>query len=487
LVWRFAPDIDPTTPQIYTAMARMMPTPWGTYRSSPSRTTLAGTITSSLGHLSVPTILLRTDGTARWIAAEQDAGGALSLFDSTDGSSWTYVAGWAAIARPSNDVQYGQFGNVSIAVGRNGTTKASSTTGGAFADLAGSPPKANLIAVQSNVVLLFDTDNGVNVYTDGWYASDVGDHTNWSTGEAANGRLLNTPGAIKCAIAFADRVLAFKDTSVYEGQYVGGVVKWAWRVLHPAIGCSSPNGAATDGKTVFFYGTKGAYIYDGVQFTPVDDGVYKYLSTNYPASGVNVIHSASERVFSISTDSGTPVMYCPSSGLWGVAADSDPLNLWTGFGVIAQMKIPPGYARHVMTQTGIPPVTMGFHRMDGTSYASVVSSVKTGWLGNDKTITDIQRVTPQFVPDGDYSYGNGTDATYPAKLTLKASATRGGTMSQVTNSPVYINTAKGRFDILSGARWQEITIEDMSGASSGMAGGMELSGIDVTAVPGGTD
>jgi hypothetical protein len=111
-----------------------------------------------------------------------------------------------------------QYGDVTIcAMGAGASTVKS--TGGAFSALAGAP-KGEIICVHKNAVLIFNTDTSA----DGWAASDVGDYTNWTTGEAANGRLIDIAGAITAAIPFGDAVYVFKANAIYRMTYVGGTV-----------------------------------------------------------------------------------------------------------------------------------------------------------------------------------------------------------------------------------------------------------------------
>jgi hypothetical protein len=475
-MWRFAPDVDPTTPEIYTAMSRMIPTPWGTYRTGPS---ISGTFGSGGAVSGTPVgsaLLAKTDGTTRWVV-----GTPTKLYDSdATGTTFTDRSGAATfsaadyVSNSSKRWQFAQFGDVTIAVQLGNNPQASSS--GNFADLGGSPPKAACVAVQSNAVILANVNTGSAV-GDGWYASDVGDHTNWSTGEAANGRLLQTPGDIKCLIAFKGVVLAFKETSVYEGQYVGGTVKWAWRLLHPTIGTSSASGVATNGQLLFVYGLSGAYIYDGAQFTRVDQGVEKYAQTNFAPDVTNdVIYSYKEQLFCIYALTRQFMAYCPATGLWSAGLDA-PASASTTIVRLTPVKMLPGYARRVVYSTSVPNTEA--RELTGADYSNggaLLSSVTTGWIGNDLTVTNVTDVIPQFVPAGDYSYNNGHGSTYPAVLTHKTAMTRAATMASTSASPVTMNTTTGRFNVNVSARWHEFTITDGS-QLTGNEGGMELSGI----------
>lgn len=126
-----------------------------------------------------------------------------------------------------------QYGNITLCVMGN-TIATAYSSGGTFSALAGAP-KAEIVLTQSNCVLMFNTDTS----PDGWAASDVGDYTNWTTGEAASGRLLATPGPITAAIPVGNDVIVFKGNAIYRMTYVGGLIKWATQLLYTGIGCQA--------------------------------------------------------------------------------------------------------------------------------------------------------------------------------------------------------------------------------------------------------
>ena len=172
---------------------------------------------------------------------------------------WQYSGG--TLTDRTNGVTIGsypmmvQYGNVTICV-MGASAATCNATGGNFSALAGAP-NGEIVVAQSNAVLIFNT----NAAADGWAASDVGDYTNWTTGEAASGRLIQTPGPITAAVTFGDSVIVFKPSSIYRMRYVGGAVKWAVELLHPTIGCSE-----TGASSAFFMKYAAAASAQGVLF-----------------------------------------------------------------------------------------------------------------------------------------------------------------------------------------------------------------------------
>lgn len=470
-MWRFAPDVDPTTPEVYVAMERMIPTPWGTYRTSPSMVGANGS-TAQAPYGSA--LLVKNDGTERWVVGTPG-----KLYDSdATGNSFTDRSG-TSYGGSVNPWQFAQYGNVTIAVKLDVAPQASTT--GNFANLAGSPPKAALIAVQSNAVMLANYNDGSSV-PDGWWASDVGDHTQWTPGagvDSAYGRLIQTPGPITALFAFGNDVYAFKKSSIYRGTYVGSPIYWNWSLVHTSIGVSSPNAVATDGQRMFLYGEAGAYMFDGATLTRVDAGVEKYLQSNYAPASANVVWSSKERIFCIGTTGNSFAAYCPDVGLWSVGADAAGSLSALSVNVT---KIPPGYDRRgfYLISSNYSPYTA-----TGTNYAYQASSITTGRIGADGVTTTVTRVVPLFVPDGDYSYSNGTGTTYPANIVHTTAATRGASLGNSVGT--YLNTVTGRFDVNRAAKWHSFTVYDSAGSLTSLQGGMELAGLDITAKPSGTD
>lgn len=159
--------------------------------------------------------------------------------------------GSAGIGRP----QMAQYGNVTLCVmgsprgSLSGVATVAATLGGNFSTVVGAP-QADCITVESNAVVLANTDTA----NDGWAASDVGDYTNWSTGEATSGRIYNPAGPIKAAVSFNGAVYVFKANSIHRLRYVGGTVKWAVEKLFEGLGCSITNMAIAGLDGILFLG-----------------------------------------------------------------------------------------------------------------------------------------------------------------------------------------------------------------------------------------
>lgn len=211
------------------------PTPRGTYESAARGD--SGTSMSATGAVTVST---RYAFQAKTLSSRRE----YVLMSNSAASSrelWEYSGGTLTARTLANAFSLypmmAQFGDATIlAAGVGNATMVS--TGGNFSALGGSPPSAEIVVVQSNSVVLLNT----SASTDGWHASDVADHTNWSTGESASGRLIATPGPITAAVPFGNDIIVFKANSIYRLRYVGGLVKWMSELIWNGLGCFASRG-----------------------------------------------------------------------------------------------------------------------------------------------------------------------------------------------------------------------------------------------------
>ena len=204
-------------------------------------------------------ITRKADGTARFfIFNKQSIFEFTSTSAATDRSSATYSAsttGWT----------WAQYGDVTIATNLYNNVQQSSA--GAFADLAGSPPKAQIVLVTLGQIMLLNYNDG-SAYPAGWYCSDYDDATDWTitaTNGADKGNLYDTPGPIRAAKMLRDSVVAYKDDSIYVGDFVGdpSTTIWSWRLVSDSVGCSSLHGVAVLNDKHYFMHRSGFYEFDG--------------------------------------------------------------------------------------------------------------------------------------------------------------------------------------------------------------------------------
>src|SRR6185437_14592390 len=196
------------------------------------------------------------------------SGAAVSVY-SWDGSTLTSRASYVLTgARGQWSIK--KYGDVAI-VAFAGHLKAATLFTNNFSDISGSPTGCDILAVQSNAVLAFSESSNA------WNASDVGDYTNWSTGEAASGNIISHPGNITAAVAYGPDVYAFKQGSIHRMTYVGGSIKWQIQTAWVGSGVPRPYSSTTASPSqdwaiatqhgIAYYGGNGrVYLFDGSSF-----------------------------------------------------------------------------------------------------------------------------------------------------------------------------------------------------------------------------
>jgi hypothetical protein len=151
-----------------------------------------------------------------------------------------------------------------------------SNTSGAFADIA-TAPKARIVVTASGFVMALNYNDGTATQ-DGWFCSGLQDYTIWTPAistQCAKGRLLGTNGEITAGSRLGDTVVAFKDSAIYLGQYVGPPVIWSWIEVSQDIGACGQDAVVNMGAQLFFAHRDGLYMFDGTRPVDISAGVIK--------------------------------------------------------------------------------------------------------------------------------------------------------------------------------------------------------------------
>ena len=160
--------------------------------------------------------------------------------------------------------RFAQFGNVTLAT--NQSDKIQASTSGEFDDIS-EAPAAKIIITTSGFVMAFGTsDSTYGDSPDGWWCSGLYDHTTWTPSQAtqaANGRFLDTPGDVRAAKTLGSIVVAYKERSMYIGQYVGPPVIWSWSQVPGEVGALSNDCVIDIGTAHAFIGVDDFWVYDG--------------------------------------------------------------------------------------------------------------------------------------------------------------------------------------------------------------------------------
>lgn len=464
----FMPDLPFTTPGavfeaasltglysygLYPTASGLHNGPWPEITSSIGGT--AGAIdTVSLG----ARVLYQPAGTYRIFI-----GTAAKIWEFNGGTTITDRSGGSMLASATASWSFCSMGSTFFAANKNDFLQKSTT--GAFAAIGSAPvPKASICItvgpVSAPFVMVFDVDDGVNDYTDGWKNSALSNAAtsaaaSWTdgTGGASSGRLLDgLPGPITAAIAYRDGVIAWKPSGMYLGSYDTKLsAAWSWERISSDIGCIGKNCAIQFDDTIWFADANGIFLYDG----------------SYPRRAPGYVHRWWSSA--VAMNAGTAATRHLAKIIW----DKKRRNLWFFLPVSGQNCM--GLVHHVDSQKWMP----------WTSFVNAAASVTAqdiiaienvsgsdGWMISDTKKPGILNFTA----------GSGNPAIAPVTFGVIGDNTSKTQMSGWRLAPLVAtaaSTAISAATVTTGDYWRTST--GVVGASAtGSANGARLA-IDVTA------
>ena len=140
------------------------------------------------------------------------------------------------------------------------------STGGAFSDVSGAPVSKILVVAQNQVIAFNTTDATFGDSPNRWWCSALGDPDSWVPSiatQAASGQLVDTYGQIVAAERLGERVVAYKEQSMYMGTYIGPPSVWQWPLASDEIGCVGQRAVTAVDNIHFFMGTDDFYLFAG--------------------------------------------------------------------------------------------------------------------------------------------------------------------------------------------------------------------------------
>jgi len=345
------------------------------------------------------------------------------------------------------------------------------STGGAFSDIA-TAPKASILCTASGFVLAFNTNDATyGDNPDGWWCSGLRDHTLWTPSaatQAANGRFLDTPGAVTAAAALGEAAVAYKATSMYLGRYVGPPLIWQWTRIPGDIGCISKRAVATVDFRQYFVGKNDFYTFDGTvpqpMGAPLREWFFGDLNQPYAANIIASVDLPRSLIYwyypSTSATTGlidSQVVYNFRTNKWGKRRldVSTPVVYLTGgatidglsvYGTYDALPSVPFDSPFWSVQNMVPAVFQGsnLYTVTGTPGATWF---KTGVYGDITNFPFMRRLSPRWrtVP-------TSATATNYYQDTVSGTPTQDSTVSMSRN----------RFDFRRSARWHSFRV-DMTG------------------------
>jgi hypothetical protein len=455
----FAPDADQTTPGILSDCENLIPAVIG-MEGAPSAVTPSGVPALAAGCKGAA-VVYKLDNSRRLFAGSQT-----NMYELVAGA-WTdrsragnYTAGtdsrWA----------FAQFGDSTLAC--SGSEVIQRSTTGAFADIA-TAPRAEVIFSVGAFVMALNTNDGT-VKPDGWHCCAAFDDTSWTpsiTTQAASGRLVATPGRLTAGARMGEYAIAYKERSIYLGQYVGAPVVWDWvQVAGGNAGCVGKNALVDIGGVHFFVGEDNFWLFDGTRPTPLGDGALRLWFVNNSNSAflyktVCTFDRQNNRVWIFypgvgSTECDQAIVYHVQSKMWGRANRSIQCAL---------TYVSSGYTYDTMTDLSatydaFPTISWGSqfwnaassslaffntsNQLQSLSGSPTTSNMTTGEVGDDDAVMLLQQIR--------FRYGLApTSATVQTRYMQNSGGTYADGVSGSLND--------GKFDTLKAARWHKAIVD----------------------------
>lgn len=450
---KWLPYSDPTRMDVWTDVSGAIPTPNGTYRSAPG---FYGTGSAVAGGSSTKNAFQGAlpDGSFTNVA-----GGSQRLY-TWSAATFTDRSLGATDYSASTHWSFAQYGIYTLATNGINQIQVRDATGvAAFANLGGTPPTtAKYLVVQSNVVLAFNTNTGGQY----WAASDVGNHANWTTGEAASGPINHRPGAITGAVAFRDEVIVFKADSMYRMRYVGSPIYWTVELISDTHGAKGPGSIVNCGNFLAVLDRENAYLFDGSSFKQFDDDIRAYLYGQSVSTPIAAQYFRAQETIYWNILAAKIVAYNVRSDAWGKFDAQQPASeantpthiLMTGSGLYDCMR-----SVTMIQVTNADPVLTSFpeDEVAGSANTALDGAVETGLFGAYGQTTLIDRVTPMLKPPS-----GGSSDPAAAAMTCTPSYYASPAGAPTARSAVACSTAgEKRFDLIgsgAAAAWQKFRI-----------------------------
>jgi hypothetical protein len=453
----------PDDPGSYYSVSGMWPTDRGTYEtadiSAGTTVTVGGVGQNVVYAFAAGRPSTTTTGTQEYILLTQAGSPAIYTYD---GSTIVSVTHFFTVAFTRGAVAMVRYGD-GVIVGHNGLAQKleRASVFGGFTELANSPTRQDILAVQSNAVLAFSSRSNT------WAASDVGDPTNWTTGEAASGTIFTHPGNITAAVSYGNDVYVFKPASIHRMTYVGGSVKWQVQTAWTGYGVprpftspetSSQDWAIATPRGIVFYGGGGKiYLFDGasapVCLNPLTTIPVETIAGVFVYNPVDDVLCVAPGYGSSSTGTAlsggiASVYYYYSFPFqaWGLAVGSDAEVGGSDTGGVLRGSY------HDRVNTSSKPVYWAMTTSGGSTLkrcaptapgSSASTSVQTSKFGRADGKTNFRRVIPLMRRRED----NGSDS---AVLTASYFREREDTSAQTTPGAIVESTYRKRFDLMAG-------------------------------------
>lgn len=260
-------------------------------------------------------------------AVNNFAGDAGKLYKLT-GSTWNDVSKAGGYGVES--WEFAKFGDRIIAASKDSELQYYDMGASAlFADMAGSPPKADHIAVVRDFVVLANLDDGGTQYPDRVQWSGFNNAEIWGVDAAAQSDfqdLFGNGGAIQ-RIVPGEYGVIFQENSIWRMDYAGPPTIFRFDEVERGRGTPAKNSVCWQGEQVYYWGGDGFYAFNGASSTPIGaEKVDRHVKGRIDTSRYDEMVGAVDRrnrlvIWSIPLISGGSelVVFSWPTGKWGQA------------------------------------------------------------------------------------------------------------------------------------------------------------------------
>jgi len=457
----FAPDAEQTVPGLLSDCVNLIPAQVG-MQGGPSPVTPAG-VPVLPAECQGAAVVSRLDDTRRIIAGTQT-----KIYELVAGvwTDRTRTVGGDYTGGAESQWSITQFGDATLMANRANVIQRSTT--GAFADVA-TAPRAEVIFSVGAFVMALNTNDGAEK-VDGWHCCAAFDDTSWTpslTTQAASGRLVATAGPLRAGARLGEYAVAYKNRSIYLGQYVGAPVVWDWvQVPGGEAGCVGKNALCDLGGVHFFVGDDNFWLFDGTRPVPIGDGVLRewFLANSNPAFKYKTIATFDRPrnlvwVFYCSANSedlDAALVYHVQSKKWGRAnqtitaaltyvTPSATIDGLTAFGSSIDTLPDVGFDSQYWLSGGRSLSVFNLsNQLQSLTGESVSSSLTTGEVGSDDAVSLLQQIRLRY-------------AQAPDSATVQTFSTMNSGTPYSAGPSGAIND--GKFDVLKSARWHKARVD----------------------------
>ena len=218
------------------------------------------------------------DAKLRGLYAVKDNNGNVNLFAGNETKLYKFNAsnsnlddvtksgGSYSLSADSERWRFIQFGTSVIACGGVGEPLQEFTLGTdtLFADLAGTPPKADFVAVVGDQVWTANIDEGSGRIPFRARWSALNDATSWTVGtNQADFQDIPDSGAITGLIGSGRYATILMEKAIVRASYVGTPLIYQIDKVETTRGCTFSGSVSYIGQTIFYLNEDGFYLFDG--------------------------------------------------------------------------------------------------------------------------------------------------------------------------------------------------------------------------------